>query len=216
MTFSKTLSVSRVSALSLIAALAGATAFAAPAVEGVRNFQVVNDRVLRGGQPGAEGFRSLSAAGVRTVLDLRESGERSKAEKDLVKSLGMKYVNIPMKGMHTPSDGDVRHALRVLRDEDAGPVFVHCQRGADRTGMVVAAYRMEHDGWSNGQALKEARGYGMSWYQYPLIRYVLAYQPKKGGIQDATAGAADALRGFGQDAVESVKGITRGLGGEEK
>ena len=73
-------------------------------------FQTVNDRVYRGGQPTDRGFRELAAAGVKTVVDLREDDERSKDEKRLVKALGMRYVNIPMKGMTTPSDKQISTA----------------------------------------------------------------------------------------------------------
>jgi len=74
--------------------------------------------------------------GVRTIVDLGESGKRYKSEKEWVKALGMKYVNIPMSGMKPPEKHDISSALRVLNDSSAAPVFVHCRRGADRTGAV--------------------------------------------------------------------------------
>ncbi|MCU1338503.1 MAG: hypothetical protein JWO19_4084 [Bryobacterales bacterium] len=69
-----------------------------PSVKGVPNFHVVNDQVLRGGQPTDAGFRNLAAMGVKTVVDLQEAGERSKDEKKFVKAQGMRYVNIPHEG----------------------------------------------------------------------------------------------------------------------
>jgi tyrosine-protein phosphatase SIW14 len=54
---------------------------------------------------------------------------------------------------------------------------VHCRRGADRTGTVIACYRITHDGWSNRKALQEATSYGMSWIEFGMQRYVLAFQP---------------------------------------
>src|SRR5205085_4317127 len=134
---------------------------------------------FRGGQPSDEGFRNLASMGIKTVVDLRESGHRSDSEKKLVKRLGMRYVSIPMKGMKTPSSNQVSRALRALNDHSSAPVFIHCRRGADRTGVILACYRIEHDKWDNHQALQEARGYGMSWYQLPLQRYVLAYRTKE-------------------------------------
>src|SRR5439155_25132281 len=180
-------------------------------IRGVPNFQTLNDRVSRGGQPSEEGFRNLAASGVRTIVDLREDDARSKREKKLVKSLGMRYVNIPLRGMHTPHHKQIEHALKVLNEEKAGPVFIHCQRGADRTGVVLACYRMEHDRWSNREALDEARSYGMSWYQFPLIRYIMGYRPHEpaGGL----AGAAESVRGHAGDAVDSLKDLPkRGTG----
>jgi protein tyrosine phosphatase (PTP) superfamily phosphohydrolase (DUF442 family) len=161
-----------------------APAFGAPNVKGVPNFQVVNDQVLRGGQPSDAGFGNLARMGVKTVVDLQESGDRAHSEKKLVKALGMRYVNIPMKGMTTPTEKQISHALKALNDNSAAPVFIHCKRGADRTGVVIACYRIQHDHWENQQALSEARGYGMSWYQFPLQRYVRSYEPHDSGFAD--------------------------------
>jgi protein-tyrosine phosphatase len=95
----------------------------------------------------------------------------------MVEADGMKYVHLPMKGMATPADEEVAKALVLLQDSSAGPVFVHCQRGADRTGAVMAIYRIEHDRWSNSDALKEAKAFGMSPFQRAIEHYVLRFQP---------------------------------------
>jgi tyrosine-protein phosphatase SIW14 len=168
-----------------------ALASAAPRVNGVPNFQIVNEHVLRGGQPTSEGFRNLAANGVKTVVDLREADQRAEAEKEIVESLGMKYVNIPMQGMTTPTDQQISKALKLMKNDSAGPVFVHCQRGADRTGAVVACYRIEHDNWNNVKALHEARGFGMRWYQLQLQSYVLAYH--SAGTPNVVAEMVDSI-----------------------
>jgi protein-tyrosine phosphatase len=66
------------------------------------------------------------------------------------------------------------------------PVFVHCLRGKDRTGTVVAVYRIARDGWTNRQALDEARKLGLSRWARSMSRYILRYTPA------ATAAAAAA------------------------
>jgi protein-tyrosine phosphatase len=66
----------------------------------------------------------------------------------------------------------------MLEDSSTGPVFVHCRRGADRTGAVVACYRIEHDHWKNERALAEARSLGMRWFGKAIQSYVLNYQPR--------------------------------------
>src|SRR5438552_416449 len=183
-------------------------ASADPSVKGVPNFRVVNDQVLRGGQPTDAGFRNLAAMGVKTIVDLTEEGERSHDEKKLVKALGMHYVSVPMKGMTTPKEKQISHALKALKDNSDGPVFIHCKRGADRTGVVIACYRIEHDGWDNQKALTEARNYGMSWYQFPLQRYVKAYEPHDNSGLDP-AGIADSIREKSVDLAEKVShGLT--------
>jgi protein tyrosine/serine phosphatase len=198
-----------VTALVITACLPLAAAPVADRIHGISNFHVVNDQVYRGGQPSGEGFRNLAAAGFKTIVDLREDDERGKDEKKLVKALGMHYVNVPMKGMKTPSDKQISKALKALIEEKSAPVFIHCKRGADRTGVVLACYRMEHDNWDRQQALSEARELGMSWYQLPLIRYVQSYRPHGNG--NAVDNASDAVRDFAGDAVDTVKRATRGV-----
>jgi protein tyrosine phosphatase (PTP) superfamily phosphohydrolase (DUF442 family) len=179
-------------------------AFAATHVRGVPNFQTVNDQLYRGGQPSPEGFQNLAAMGIRTVVDLQEEGDRAKAEKKLVKSLGMHYVNIPMKGMTTPKDKQISHALKEMNDTSHGPVFVHCKRGADRTGVVVACYRIEHDNWSRQEALSEARDHGMSWYQFPLQKYVMHYEPRSRGLRSGVENISDSIRDKAADLIDRI------------
>ena len=155
------------------------------------NFQKVNDHVFRGGQPSADGFRELAERGIKTVIDLRQIGEHSQAdEQKIVTGLGMRYVSIPMAGMSTPKDDQVTAALALLNDTANGPVFVHCKRGADRTGMVIAVYRISQDGWENKRALDEAKSYGMSFFERAIQHYVVDYKPSL--VVVATAGTASA------------------------
>ena len=163
--------------LFLTAAIASAL-FAAPVVEGVGNFQKVDDHVYRGAQPTPEGFSNLNKLGIKVVVDLREPGDRSALENKIVTAAGMKYISVPMYGMATPKSESVQKVLALLEDNSTGPVFVHCKRGADRTGGVIACYRIEHDGWQNAKALLEARSRGMSWFQKAIQSYVLKFQPR--------------------------------------
>src|SRR5690348_4939375 len=109
---------------------------AEPQAAGVPNFHQVNEHLYRGGQPTDEGFKSLAKLGVKTVIDLRETSSRSIAEEKMVKSLGMKYVAVPM--VNCPNPEQASKVLAIMHDQSAGPVFIHCRRGADRTGTLVA------------------------------------------------------------------------------
>jgi tyrosine-protein phosphatase SIW14 len=160
-----------------VVCLVSGTVLAASAsdVTGVGNFHQVNPQVYRGAQPTDEGFKNLAHAGIATVIDLREPGDRSDREARVVKAAGMRYVSVPMKGLSAPAPEDVDKILTLLNDPSAGPVFVHCRRGADRTGTVLACYRIAHDGWENRKALAEARSLGMSWIERAMQSYVLHY-----------------------------------------
>ena len=151
---------------------------ASPSVPGIKNFREVDERIYRGGQPTEDGFRYLANLGVKVVLDLREPGARSAAEERIVTAAGMRYINVPMSGLIPPTEAETNTILRLLEDPMAGPVFVHCWRGADRTGSVIAAYRIDHDGWDNARALKEAMDSGMSWTQFPRRRYITTFHAR--------------------------------------
>ena len=156
-------------------ALAGSEAVSAPQAAGVTNFHQISDSVFRGAQPSAEGFKSLAKLGIKTVLDLRWTGERAREEERIVTAAGMRYVGLPLRGLGAPTSEEMSKALALLLDPSAGPVFVHCKRGADRTGTVIACYRIQHDHWANGAALVEAKLCGMSWMERAMQQYVLHY-----------------------------------------
>src|SRR5438034_890173 len=152
--------------------------FAGSSDHGIKNFYQVDEHVYRGAQPTDEGFQYLASIGVRTVVDLREADSRAKEEESVVTAAGMKYINVPMTGLTPPTQAEINKILGIFDDSAAGPVFVHCKRGADRTGAVIASYRIDHDGWDNGRALKEAMARGMSHFQFPRQSYIRAFQPR--------------------------------------
>lgn len=163
--------------LLLTAALAPAWAVDA-APSGIPRFHQVNEHIYRGGQPSAKSWEGLARLGVKTVIDLRPEGEHStKAEARAVEAAGMRYVNVPLNGIQAPPDEKIAEALTLLDANSMAPVFVHCRRGADRTGTVIACYRIAHDHWANQKALQEAKSYDMSWVEFAMQRYVLNFQP---------------------------------------
>lgn len=152
-----------------------------PIAEGIPNFHQVDGNIYRGGQPTAQGWISLGRLGVKTVIDLRREGEHAEhsvqAERQAVEAAGMRYVNVPLQGIVAPADENISKVLALLQSSDAGPLFVHCRQGRDRTGAVIACYRIAHDGWRNQSALEEAESYGMHWVEIGLKRYVLRFSP---------------------------------------
>jgi len=124
---------------------------------GILNFAKVSDGVWRGGQPSAESFAKLKAMGVRTVVSLRTF----EVDRRLLKGLGLKYLHISFKAGH-PETEDVLEFLKTVEDPANRPVFVHCKWGTDRSGMMVAAYRIVLEGWSKEQALEEMRAMGFN------------------------------------------------------
>ena len=132
---------------------------AAAEPSGVENFHMVSENVYRGAQPTVEGFQTLAKMGINTIVDLRHEASQAHAEQRIVEALGMRFLSVPMT-MHAPTDQQVSQVLSVLTS-GAEKVFVHCQGGRDRTGTVIACYRIKHDGWDCEKALTEAKLDGM-------------------------------------------------------
>ena len=156
----------------------------AGSVPGIKNFDKVDAHVYRGAQPTDEGFQYLAKIGVKTIIDLRETDSRSQAEQRVVSDAGMQYVNVPMTGHTPPTEAEITKILAVLEEGTTGPVFVHCQRGADRTGAVIAAYHIDHDKWDNSRALQDAKSHSMSVFQFQRQKYIQDFRPR---IIDAKA-----------------------------
>jgi tyrosine-protein phosphatase SIW14 len=175
----------------LISLLALSPVFAG-SVPGIENFDKVDAHVYRGGQPSDDGFRYLAKLGVKTIIDLREADERSKVEERVVTGAGMKYANVPMTGLTPPTDAEITKILAILAGSPNEPVFVHCKRGADRTGAVIAAYHINYHGWDNARALKDAKAHKMGSFQFPRQNYIKNFRPravdtKATSVADATA-----------------------------
>ena len=145
------------------------------AVKHVPNFDKVNDHIYRSGQPSAVGLEELGAFGIKQVIDLREPGASEKAEGAKLSKLGVKYFNVPFPPFSAPTQEQVGSVLAMLMDSDSGTILVHCRRGKDRTGTVIACYRIQHDGWTNQRALQEAKAHGMSSLERGMRSFVLHF-----------------------------------------
>jgi len=157
---------------------------------GIANFDRVDDHVYRGGQPTGEGFKYLAEIGVKTIIDLREADGRAVAEQRAVTGAGMRYINVPMTGLTPPTEAEITKILTLMRDSTAGPVFVHCKRGADRTGAVVAAYHIAYHQWDNSRALKDAKAHGMGAFQFPRQSYISKFRPSGAMLKSVDASVA--------------------------
>ena len=158
----------------VFAALAPRSAAAQQAATDVpiARFHQVDEHLYRGAQPTTLGLTRLQALGIRTVINIRDERDAAvEDERRIVESLGMRFVHIPIK------DGNIFNWSRRIPAETVtrffealgyapGPVFIHCKRGTDRTGALIAIYRIARNGWDTARALKEANDRGMRpWYR---------------------------------------------------
>jgi tyrosine-protein phosphatase SIW14 len=129
------------------------------------NFHQVNPRLYRGAQPREGGLKRLAALGVKTVINLRDDDDRAQDEEREARALGLRYFNVPISRAGRPSEARIKELMSIVDAKANQPVFVHCKRGADRTGAFIAVYRITHDGWTGEQALEEAERYGLGFWQ---------------------------------------------------
>jgi len=127
------------------------------ALEGIKYVAKVSPGIYRGSNPHEEGINALRALGVRTIINLRG---REKKERQHVEKAGMRYEWIPLSKTHAPDSDQVERFFDIIRDRTAYPIYVHCLYGVDRTGTMMALYRIREQGWSNEDALAEMSHFG--------------------------------------------------------
>ncbi|MBN1809337.1 MAG: tyrosine-protein phosphatase [Planctomycetes bacterium] len=142
---------------------------------GLGNFYKVSEDLYRGEQPTAEGIRTLKKMGIKTVVSLRSAH----SDRDEIGDTDIGYVHVRCTA-GDPDDAEVLEVLKALTDKSGAPYFIHCQHGADRTGMMVAVYRMAVEGWSNEDALAEMTegGYGFHKIWKDIPAYVKSFDAK--------------------------------------
>ena len=138
-------------------------------VDGVPNLFQVTPTLYRSAQPTPQGFKNLRQLGIQTVVNLRGGEDDERA----ALAVGFGLESVPLSAAHVRHESNIR-VLRLLGKTDLGPVLVHCQHGADRTGMILALYRMVYQGWDRGKAIEEMRkgGYGFHSIWHGLVDYL--------------------------------------------
>jgi protein tyrosine/serine phosphatase len=135
----------------------------------LKNLYKLTDTLYRGEQPSKEGFRELHDLGIRSVVNLRLlHSDRSK-----LKGSPLHYIHIPC-GAWDPDEDEIVAFLKAAVDPANHPVFVHCQHGSDRTGMMCAIYRMVVQGWQRQDAIEELKkgGFGFHVLFSQIIDYL--------------------------------------------
>ncbi len=130
----------------------------------VRNLYLVSKDLYRSEQPTRKGFVNLKNMGIKSVVNLR----KYHTDNDDAEGLDLNLFAHKMSAGNI-TEKDIEECLRIIKRAPK-PVLVHCMHGSDRTGTIVAAYRILEQGWSPDDAiaeLKEPRfGYHSNVYPY--------------------------------------------------
>ncbi len=139
------------------------------ALDGVPNLHQITPTLYRSEQPTALGFRNLEKLGIRTVINLRAFN----SDDDEVRGTNLRTERVKILTWNIDDD-HVVDVMRMLRNPENGPYLIHCQHGADRTGLMSAMYRILEQGWSVDDALAELTGGGYGYHAVwkNILRYV--------------------------------------------
>jgi len=138
-------------------------------LRGVANLYKVTDYLYRSEQPIKEGMQNLERLGIKTIINLRsfyfDSGQ--------IKGTGLRVEELSVNAWHI-EDIDVVRVLRIIRKRENGPFLIHCSRGADRVGVVIAMFRVVEQGWTKEEAIEEMvnGGYGFHRLWFRIVGYV--------------------------------------------
>ena len=136
------------------------TQWAQPVIgKGPDNWHQVATDLYRCSQPTAADMRVLVTFGIRSVCNLRQYH----SDADEVAGTSLALHEVPL-GARSLSYEDLVTALKTLLAAEK-PVAVHCWHGSDRTGAVVAAWRIAVDGWTPRQAADEMTAGGFGFHQ---------------------------------------------------
>lgn len=138
-------------------------------MEGVPNLHKVADGLYRSAQPTAEGFKNLEKLGIKTVINLRALHD----DADETKGVKLRRIDVPVNTWHIETE-DVVRVMQELAKKENGPFLIHCQHGADRTGLMCAMYRILVQGWTKDKALAEMTdgGYGYHTVWANIITFI--------------------------------------------
>ena len=146
------------------------------ALEGVPNLHRLTPMLYRSEQPTALGMRNLEKMGIRTIINLRAFND----DADEVRGTSLRTERTKILTWRV-DDRHVIEVMSMLRKTENGPFLIHCQHGADRTGLMSAMYRMLEQGWTAEDALAELTdgGYGYHSMWRNIKRYVLSVDVDK-------------------------------------
>lgn len=132
------------------------------------NFHRVDSDLYRGARPKCSGYAKLASLGIRTIISLEGSLEASLGGCEVphdgsgaalhLVSLPISYPEIALTGV---PDKNMRRIFEQIRSAPK-PIFVTCRVGKDRTGVIVAVYRMWRQEMSFDEARHEALHYRFS------------------------------------------------------
>ncbi len=125
----------------------------------VENLYLIDCGVYRSAQSDEEAFSELKQLGIKEVLNLRYFNKKDK----VAAKSGLTRHHVRMLAGNCDWD-KVVEALQIIKNRQ-GPIVIHCKHGADRTGLIVAMYRIVFQGWDKESAIDELENGGFNFHK---------------------------------------------------
>ncbi len=122
----------------------------------LENWHQIDGKVFRSSQPDTDDMPLLQQLNITDVLNLRSIH----TDDDEAKGTSLKLHHIRTSAGDISQD-EIIQALKIITTAK-GKILVHCWHGSDRTGAVIASYRIVVQDWYKAEAIDEMinGGYG--------------------------------------------------------
>jgi uncharacterized protein (TIGR01244 family) len=135
---------------------------------GLTNLNAPTASIFSSGQPEQDAFAGISQAGVQVVVNLRPQDEQEWNEQEIVESLGMRYINLPVAGAAGITIDNAQKLEAILAELEGKQVLVHCSSG-NRVGALRALISFQHNGSDINAAIDDGKQWGLTKLE-PLVR----------------------------------------------
>ncbi len=152
------------------------------------HFNKVDEGIYRSGLIHEEDAPLLKELGIKTVLTWDDQKTRIAQEEQFLKFFGIQTVSIPWNGYDRPSDEVVEKSLTLMNAADRKPILVHCFRGSERTGLIVACWRVRTQKWTPDRAYAEMKQYEFRAFLFGHLKEYLYHFADREGISKESAG----------------------------
>ncbi|KAF0119197.1 MAG: Protein tyrosine/serine phosphatase, partial [bacterium] len=102
-----------------------------------------------------------------------------KEEREQATKANMKFEHVPMHPIWPPKEEQIDRVLALIRDQNNWPIYIHCEHGVNRTGLIIATYRVKVEGWTPQQAYNEMVRLGFRRYLFWWEKAFFEYANKK-------------------------------------
>ncbi|MFU8925935.1 dual specificity protein phosphatase family protein [Acinetobacter puyangensis] len=124
-----------------------------------QNLYQISDFLYRSEQPLHQQSQTLHQLGIDTIISLRSRNKTAREFQDE----SFNIIHIPIHTWAIDRE-DVLVTMQAFKQaqQKKHRVLIHCYHGSDRTGTMVAMYRIFFENWSTDDAVKEMKygGYG--------------------------------------------------------